>query len=77
MKPYAADSHFGLREVVIFATKERMITDLDTSLELLTRWTTSSDENVRRFAVESMRSIGAWTKKHQPFKKIHQKHYQY
>ena len=63
MKAYAADSHFGVREVVIFATKERMITDLDTSVEILTKWTTSSDENVRRFAAEAMRPIGVWTKK--------------
>ncbi|WP_298512129.1 DNA alkylation repair protein [uncultured Kordia sp.] len=63
IKPYAADTHFGVREVVIFATKERMMTDLDTSVELLTEWTTSNDENVRRFAAESMRPIGVWTKK--------------
>jgi 3-methyladenine DNA glycosylase AlkC len=63
MKIYAADSHFGVREVVIFATKERMITDLDTSVELLSKWTNSEDENVRRFAAESMRPIGVWTKK--------------
>ncbi|MFK7746860.1 MAG: DNA alkylation repair protein [Kordia sp.] len=63
MKPYAADTHFGVREVVIFATKERMITDLDTSVDLLSKWTTSSDENIRRFAAESMRPIGVWTKK--------------
>lgn len=63
MKPYAADTHFGVREVVIFATKERMITDLDTSVELLSKWTTSSDENIRRFAVESLRPVGVWTKK--------------
>jgi 3-methyladenine DNA glycosylase AlkC len=63
MKIYAADSHFGVREVVIFATKERMITDLDTSVELLSKWTTSSDDNIRRFAVESLRPVGVWTKK--------------
>ncbi|WP_420572121.1 DNA alkylation repair protein [Kordia sp.] len=63
MKVYAADTHFGVREVVIFATKERMMNDLDTSVELLSKWTMSTDENVRRFAVESMRPIGVWTKK--------------
>ncbi|EDP97765.1 DNA alkylation repair protein [Kordia algicida OT-1] len=63
MKPYAADTHFGVREVVIFATKERMIADLDTSVALLTKWTTNEDENIRRFAVEALRPIGVWTKK--------------
>jgi 3-methyladenine DNA glycosylase AlkC len=63
MKVYAADAHFGVREVVIFATKERMIADLNTSVELLSEWTQSEDENLRRFAVESMRPIGVWTKK--------------
>ncbi|MEM6686403.1 MAG: DNA alkylation repair protein [Bacteroidota bacterium] len=69
MQLYAADTHFGVREVVIFATKERMIADLDTSVEILSKWTTSTDENVRRFAVESMRPIGVWTKKIEAFQK--------
>ena len=63
MKPYAADSHFGVREVVIFATKERMIEDLNTSISILSKWTHSTDENVRRFAVEALRPVGVWTKK--------------
>lgn len=63
MKTYAADSHFGVREVVIFATKERMIAELDTAINILTVWTESEDENVRRFAVESLRPVGVWTKK--------------
>ncbi|MEM6717969.1 MAG: DNA alkylation repair protein [Bacteroidota bacterium] len=69
MQSYAADTHFGVREVVIFATKERMIADLDTSVELLSKWTTSDDENIRRFAVEAMRPIGVWTKKIEAFQK--------
>ncbi|GGI58435.1 DNA alkylation repair protein [Winogradskyella haliclonae] len=63
MKPYAADSHFGVREVVIFASKERMIEDLDASIDILSKWTKNKDENIRRFAVESLRPIGVWTKK--------------
>lgn len=63
MQPYAADTHFGVREVVIFASKERMITDLDTSIHILSKWTDSSDENVRRYAVEALRPVGVWTKK--------------
>lgn len=63
MKRYAADSHFGVREVVIFATKERMIEDLDSAISVLFEWTSEEDENVRRFAVESLRPVGVWIKK--------------
>ncbi|MEM7552233.1 MAG: DNA alkylation repair protein [Bacteroidota bacterium] len=63
MKPYAADSHFGVREVVIFATKERLIEDLDKAIDLLSRWTSSKEENIRRYSVETLRPIGVWTKK--------------
>ena len=67
MKPYAADTHFGVREVVIFATKERMIENLDTAINILSKWTGDKDENIRRFAVESLRPVGVWTKKIQTF----------
>lgn len=63
MKPYAADTHFGVREVVIFASKERMIEDLDRALDILCKWIEDEDENIRRFAVESLRPVGVWTKK--------------
>lgn len=63
MKPYAADPHFGVREVVIFASKERMIDDLTTAISILSTWTVDSDENVRRFAAEALRPVGVWTKK--------------
>ncbi len=63
MQQYAADTHFGIREVVIFATKDRMIEDLDTAIAILSKWTLNEDENIRRFAVESLRPVGVWTKK--------------
>jgi len=63
MKPYASDKHFGVREVVIFASKERMIEDLDTAIGILSKWTNDTDENVRRYAVEALRPVGVWTKK--------------
>lgn len=63
MKPYAADAHFGVREVVIFATKPRMIDDLEIAIKILTPWTSSEDENIRRFAAESLRPVGVWVKK--------------
>jgi 3-methyladenine DNA glycosylase AlkC len=63
MKSYAADKHFGVREIVILATKPRMIENLELAIEILTPWTTSRDENVRRYAAESMRPVGVWVKK--------------
>lgn len=63
MNPYAADSHFGVREVVIFASKERLILDLDKAIAILAVWTKDEDENLRRYAVEALRPVGVWTKK--------------
>ena len=63
MKPYAADQHFGVREVVIFASKERMIENLESSIDIIESWTNSEDENIRRFAAEALRPVGVWTKK--------------
>ena len=63
IQPYAADHHFGVREVVIFSSKERLTEDLDKSIDILTGWTSSEDENIRRYAIEALRPIGVWTKK--------------
>lgn len=69
IKPYAADTHFGVREVAIFATKEYIIEDLDQALMILNNWAKHKNENVRRFAVEAIRPIGVWTKKIDELKK--------
>ncbi|MEM9326092.1 MAG: DNA alkylation repair protein [Bacteroidota bacterium] len=63
MKPYAADRHFGVREVVIFASKDRLAADLSNSISLLHEWCTSDDDNVRRYVAEVLRPNGVWTKK--------------
>ena len=63
MKSYAADKHFGVREVVILATKPRMTENLELAIQILTPWTSSEDENIRRYAAESMRPVGVWVKK--------------
>ncbi|MEL6274387.1 MAG: DNA alkylation repair protein [Bacteroidota bacterium] len=62
-KPYAADTHFGVREVIIFATKEKFAADVQKSVAVLSKWTADEDENVRRFVAEVLRPIGVWTKK--------------
>ncbi|MCK8520038.1 DNA alkylation repair protein [Aquimarina sp. D1M17] len=63
IKPFAADSHFGVREVAIFASKEGIIDNLDEAIAILSGWTMDPDENVRRYAAEATRPIGVWTKK--------------
>lgn len=63
MKFYTADKHFGVREIVILATKPRMIENLELAIQLLIPRTLSEDENIRRYAAESMRPVGVWVKK--------------
>ncbi|WP_109437292.1 DNA alkylation repair protein [Aquimarina sp. AU119] len=63
MRSHAADRHFMNREVVIFASKERIIDDLDIATRILSGWVTEEDENVRRYVAEALRPIGVWTKK--------------
>ncbi|MBW1298063.1 DNA alkylation repair protein [Aquimarina litoralis] len=63
IKPFAADHHFGVREVAILATKEYIIQDLDQTIMILSNWVKNSNENIRRYAVEAIRPIGVWTKK--------------
>lgn len=63
IKPFAADRHFGVREVVIFASKEKFASDLENAISILSKWTKSKDENIRRFVAECLRPIGVWTKK--------------
>jgi 3-methyladenine DNA glycosylase AlkC len=40
-----------------------MIENLDLVIQILTSWTTSENENIRRYAAESMRPVGVWVKK--------------
>ncbi|WP_108869153.1 DNA alkylation repair protein [Aquimarina aquimarini] len=63
IRPYAADSHFGVREVAIFASKDAIIKNLDKTIEILSKWVLDKDENIRRYAIEAIRPIGVWTKK--------------
>lgn len=63
IKPYAADTHFGVREVAIFAVKDFLIEDLDKATNILSGWTSDKDENIRRFAAEVIRPVGVWVKK--------------
>jgi 3-methyladenine DNA glycosylase AlkC len=60
VKPFAADSHFGVREIAWMAWRPNLIAELEPGLKLLEKWTTSEDANVRRFASEASRPRGVW-----------------
>ncbi|MEM6807229.1 MAG: DNA alkylation repair protein [Bacteroidota bacterium] len=57
-----ADSHFGVREVVWMALRPEIDTNLEVSIKILTEWTESKDENIRRFTTEASRPRGVWCK---------------
>jgi 3-methyladenine DNA glycosylase AlkC len=57
---FAADSHFGVREIAWLSVRPTIAKNLDASLKILSNWTNSTDENVRRFASEATRPHGVW-----------------
>jgi 3-methyladenine DNA glycosylase AlkC len=60
IKPFAADKHFGVREIAWLAIRQTIIKNLDESLKILVAWTANKDENIRRFASEATRPRGVW-----------------
>lgn len=60
IQPFAADTHFGVRETAWMAVRSTIIDNLTLSLQILEPWTLHSDENIRRFATESTRPRGVW-----------------
>jgi 3-methyladenine DNA glycosylase AlkC len=60
IQPLAADAHFGVREIAWMAVRPFMTKNLNESLAILSTWTNSEHENVRRFASESTRPRGVW-----------------
>ncbi|WP_126652303.1 DNA alkylation repair protein [Chryseobacterium aureum] len=57
---FAADSHFGVREICWMTVRPDISRNLDESLSVLSEWTRHNNENVRRFASESTRPRGVW-----------------
>lgn len=60
--PYAADIHFGVREIAWMSIRPHFEENLEDTILLLSNWTKDKDENIRRFASESTRPRGVWCK---------------
>jgi 3-methyladenine DNA glycosylase AlkC len=60
IKPFSADTHFGVREISWMAVRHQIASNLITSISILARWTSDEDKNIRRFSSESTRPRGVW-----------------
>ena len=60
IQPFAADKHFGVREIAWMVLRKNIAQNLDESLQVLASWTKNADENIRRFASEATRPRGVW-----------------
>lgn len=62
IKPFAADLNFGVREIAWMAVRNSIDSNLEEAISILCKWTSSTDTNIRRFASESTRPRGVWSK---------------
>ena len=57
---FAADAHFGVRELAWMAVRDEIAGNVDAAVRLLRPWATHADPNIRRFASEATRPRGVW-----------------
>lgn len=62
IRPFARDTHFGVREWAWLSVRPLLVGDLDTAIAALSEWTQETDFRLRRFAVEALRPRGVWCK---------------
>lgn len=62
IKFFAADYHFGVREIAWLAIRPEIDKNLEKTINIFSRWVEDNDENIRRFASESTRPRGVWCK---------------
>jgi len=59
---FAADEHFGVREIAWMAVREHVASDLKKAVQILAHWARDDNANIRRFAIEVTRPQGVWAK---------------
>jgi 3-methyladenine DNA glycosylase AlkC len=60
VRRFAADPHFGVREMAWMAVRDEVAGAVDEAVALLQPWAADSDPNIRRFASEATRPRGVW-----------------
>lgn len=60
VRRFAADPHFGVRELAWSAVRDEVGRDVDGAVRLLQPWVHEADSNLRRFATELTRPHGVW-----------------
>lgn len=60
VRRFAADPHFGVRELAWSAVRDEVGRDVDLAVSLLQPWVREADPNLRRFASELTRPHGVW-----------------
>lgn len=62
IKAFAADKHFGVREISWMSVRSDIEANLEKAIQILTNWAKEEDENIRRFTTEAIRPNGVWSK---------------
>jgi 3-methyladenine DNA glycosylase AlkC len=60
VRRFAADPHFGVREMAWMAVRDEVVGAAPAAIALLGPWVQDADPNIRRFASELTRPRGVW-----------------